>query len=117
MKLAPSINAGTVATALVLCTGIVAMGFGVYRAEGNALGCGTHWVMAALITNAFPLAVSRVPAGWVFLFFCAMMVLQLLWVLTMVPETKGVSLEEIQRWLVGTDVGSDQITATGGNSR
>jgi MFS transporter, SP family, arabinose:H+ symporter len=73
-----------------------------HRAEGNALGCGTHWVLAALITTAFPLAVSSVPAGWIFLFFGAMMGLQLLWVILMVPETKGVPLEEIERRLIGT---------------
>jgi hypothetical protein len=74
-----------------------------YRAAGNTLGCGTHWVMAALITTAFPVAVSSVPAGWIFLFFCAMMVLHLLWVITMVPETKGVPLEEIERLLATED--------------
>jgi hypothetical protein len=41
--------------------------------------------------------VSSFPIGYVFSFFCGMMVLQLLWVKTMVPETKGASLEQIQR--------------------
>ena len=72
-----------------------------HRAAGNTLGCGTHWVMAALITTAFPVAVSTMPAGSIFLFFCAMMVLQLLWVILLVPETKGVPLEEIERRLTG----------------
>jgi SP family arabinose:H+ symporter-like MFS transporter len=39
------------------------------------------------------------PTGYVFLFFTGMMVLQLIWVKTMVPETKGVPLEEIQKQL------------------
>jgi hypothetical protein len=39
------------------------------------------------------------PPGYVFLFFCGMMVLQLLWVKLMVPETKGVPLEQMQRRL------------------
>jgi MFS transporter, SP family, arabinose:H+ symporter len=43
--------------------------------------------------------VSTVAPGYIFLFFCGMMVLQLIWVRTMVPETKGVPLEEIQRRL------------------
>jgi hypothetical protein len=43
--------------------------------------------------------ISSFPPGYVFLFFCGMMVLQLIWVKLMVPETKGVSLEEIQHHL------------------
>jgi MFS transporter, SP family, arabinose:H+ symporter len=70
-----------------------------YRAAGQSLGSGTHWVFAALLTTAFPLMVSAFPPGAIFLFFCGMMALQLVWVLTMVPETKGVPLEEIQRRL------------------
>jgi sugar porter (SP) family MFS transporter len=68
-----------------------------YRAAGQSLGSGTHWVFAALLTTVFPLMVSAFPPGGIFLFFCGMMALQLVWVLTMVPETKGVPLEEIQR--------------------
>jgi len=70
-----------------------------YRAAGQSLGSATHWVFAALLTTAFPLMVSRFAPGTIFLFFCGMMALQLAWVLTMVPETKGVPLEEIQRRL------------------
>jgi hypothetical protein len=43
--------------------------------------------------------VTAFAPGYIFLFFCGMMVLQLIWVRTMVPETKGVPLEEIQRQL------------------
>jgi SP family arabinose:H+ symporter-like MFS transporter len=43
--------------------------------------------------------VAAFPPGYVFLFFTGMMVLQLIWVKTMVPETKGVPLEQIQRQL------------------
>jgi hypothetical protein len=43
--------------------------------------------------------VAVFPPGYVFLFFTCMMVLQLLWVQTMVPETKGVPLEQIQKQL------------------
>jgi len=70
-----------------------------YRAAGQSLGSTTHWVFAALLTTVFPLMVSRLAPGTIFLFFCAMMALQLVWVLAMVPETKGVPLEEMQRRL------------------
>jgi hypothetical protein len=70
-----------------------------YRATGQALGSATHWVFAALLTTVFPFMVSAMAPGFIFLFFCGMMVLQLIWVITMVPETKGVPLEEIQKQL------------------
>jgi sugar porter (SP) family MFS transporter len=66
------------------------------RAEGQALGCSTHWIMAALITSIFPIAATAVAPGYIFVFFAGMMVLQLIWVLTMVVETKGVPLEQVQ---------------------
>jgi sugar porter (SP) family MFS transporter len=66
------------------------------RAEGQALGCGTHWVFAALLTTVFPRMVDAFAPGYVFLFFAAMMVLQLIWVKTMVVETKGVALEKME---------------------
>jgi MFS transporter, SP family, arabinose:H+ symporter len=69
------------------------------RAEGQSLGSATHWVFAALITTVFPRMVSAFSPGAIFLFFCGMMALHLIWVLAMVPETKGVALEEIQRRL------------------
>lgn len=69
------------------------------RAAGQALGSFTHWVFAALLTTFFPGMVSAFAPGWVFLFFCGMMVLQLVWVRLMVPETKGLALEEIERRL------------------
>jgi SP family arabinose:H+ symporter-like MFS transporter len=69
------------------------------RAFGQALGSFTHWTFAALLTTFFPQMVTAFPPGDVFLFFCAMMVLQLGWVWTMVPETKGVPLEQMLRRL------------------
>jgi MFS transporter, SP family, arabinose:H+ symporter len=72
-----------------------------HRAEGQALGSFTHWVFAALLTTFFPKMVSAFAPGYVFAFFSAMMVLQLAWVRLMVPETKGRSLEAIQRDLGG----------------
>jgi sugar porter (SP) family MFS transporter len=70
-----------------------------YRAEGQALGSFTHWTFAALLTTFFPKMVTAFAPGQVFLFFCVMMTIQLVWVVLMVPETKGVPLEEIQRRL------------------
>jgi MFS transporter, SP family, arabinose:H+ symporter len=67
-----------------------------HRAEGQTLGCFTHWIFAALLTTFFPKMVTAFPPGYVFSFFAGMMVFQLIWVKTMVPETKGRSLEQIQ---------------------
>ncbi|KAB2919188.1 MAG: MFS transporter, partial [Dechloromonas sp.] len=58
-----------------------------------------HWMFAALLTTFFPLMVTAFPPGYVFLFFCGMMALQLLWVYGMMPETKGVSLEALEHRL------------------
>ena len=68
-----------------------------HRAEGQALGSFTHWIFAALLTSFFPQMVTSFAPGYVFLFFAGMMVLQLVWVRLMVTETKGRSLEDIQR--------------------
>ena len=65
------------------------------RALGQSLGSGTHWVFAALITLAFPYVTEQVAPTWIFAFFCGMMVLQLIWVCTCMPETKGTSLESL----------------------
>jgi len=74
-----------------------------HRAEGQALGSFTHWIFAALLTTVFPKMVEWTGAneqpqraGYIFGFFCFMMFLQLVWVKTMVPETKGITLEEMQ---------------------
>ncbi len=69
------------------------------RAEGQSLGSFTHWIFAALLTTFFPKMVSALPPGYVFSFFTGMMCLQLLWVKMMVPETKNVPLEELQKEL------------------
>jgi len=70
-----------------------------HRAEGQTLGSFTHWIFAALLTSFFPKMVTEFAPGYVFLFFCGMMVLQLIWVKTMVIETKGVPLEQVQKRL------------------
>ena len=66
------------------------------RAGGQALGSFTHWFMAALIAFSFPSISEKLGGGTTFLIFAIMMVLQLLFVLRLMPETKGKSLEIIQ---------------------
>jgi sugar porter (SP) family MFS transporter len=75
------------------------------RALGQSFGASVHWVFAAIITLIMPVFLDA-KAGilkddpWIiFAFFAFMMTLQLIWVLTRFPETKGVSLEEIQKRL------------------
>jgi SP family xylose:H+ symportor-like MFS transporter len=68
------------------------------RARGQALGSFTHWFMAAVISWTFPM-IAEASGGHAFAFYAVMMVLQLAWVLRVMPETKGVPLEEIQREL------------------
>lgn len=70
-----------------------------FRAKGQTLGCSTHWICAAILTTVFPQLVTSFQPGYVFLFFCGMMVLELFWVIYMVPETKGIPLEEMQHRL------------------
>ena len=79
------------------------------RAMGNSFGCGTHWVFAALITLLTPVFLDE-KAGilkddpWIiFAFFAGMMVLQLLFAIFIMPETKGLSLEELSKKLVKSD--------------
>ncbi|MBI1306762.1 MAG: sugar porter family MFS transporter [Bacteroidetes bacterium] len=73
-----------------------------FRSYGQSFGTGVHWVFAALITLLTPLFLDKDDGVFgqnpapIFFFFAALMVLQLLWVIFIVPETKGVSLEELQ---------------------
>ncbi len=68
------------------------------RARGQALGSFTHWVMAALISWTFPMIAAQ--SGWhAFAFYALCCVGQLLWVIFVMPETKGISLERIQQEL------------------
>ena len=68
-----------------------------HRASGQALGSFTHWFFAAALTLAFPLMVDRLHPGAIFALFCGTMAVQLAWVLLAVPETKGRTLEAIER--------------------
>lgn len=70
------------------------------RDAGMSFGAGTHWVFAALITLMTPWVISQFSGAAIFSFFAGMMVLQLLWVLFIMPETKGVELEELEKQLV-----------------
>lgn len=67
------------------------------RGSGQAFGSSTHWVLAAIIPSLVPFLFTQIGPGPVFAFFAFMMVLQLLFVRFMMPETKGVSLEELSR--------------------
>lgn len=70
------------------------------RASGQSFGSTTHWILAAIIPSLIPYLFSTVGAGAVFMFFAIMMVFQLLFVRFMMPETKGISLEELSKKLI-----------------
>ena len=70
----------------------------VVRAKGQALGCFTHWFMCTIISWAFPVVAER--AGtWAFGFFAAMMAVQLVWAVFFMPETKGGTIEDVEKRL------------------
>ena len=70
------------------------------RAYGQSLGSFTHWLLAAVIAFIFPYIIASLGPGNTFFFFAAMMVLQLIFVVKLMPETKGSSLEQIGRNVV-----------------
>jgi len=76
------------------------------RAFGQSWGTGTHWVFAAIITLITPIFLDSEKGifkenPWpIFIFFSGMMILQLLWVMFKMPETKGVSLEKLEKELI-----------------
>ena len=65
------------------------------RAAGQSMGAFTHWIFAAILANVFPIIAGQFGGGPIFLFFAVMMFLQLLFVRFMMPETKGVALEDM----------------------
>ena len=69
------------------------------RASGQSFGSGTHWVLAAIIPSVVPVLFTTIGAAPVFGFFAFMMFLQLLFVWKIMPETKGVSLEDLTKQL------------------
>ena len=66
------------------------------RGLGQSLGSLTHWVFAAITTYAFPPIIGAWGGGWAFSVFLVCMFGQLVWVLTKMPETKGIPLEEME---------------------
>jgi MFS family permease len=77
------------------------------RARGQALGSFTHWFMAAVISWTFPV-IADLSGGHTFAFYTLCMVGQLLWVLFVMPETRGLTLEAIQRKLTSKPQSSSQ---------
>lgn len=69
------------------------------RSQGGSLGSFTHWIMAAIISWTFPVIVEGSPKGgfYSFVFYSIMMALQLIFIWRVMPETKGRSLEDIQK--------------------
>lgn len=67
------------------------------RANGQAVGSSTHWILAAIVAGVFPFFAGKFGVQYTFLFFAGMMVLQLLYVWKMMPETKGKALEDIEQ--------------------
>ena len=70
------------------------------RNAGQSFGTSVHWVLAAIIPSFVPLLFSRIGAGVVFLIFMLFMVLQLIFVHFMMPETRGISLEKLSEKLI-----------------
>ena len=83
------------------------------RARGQSFGSSIHWVFAALITLVMPWVLGTFSGGPVFAFFAIMMLLQLVFVLILMPETRNVSLEELQKHLVGNDVKLRRVHLSG----
>lgn len=69
------------------------------RSQGGSLGSFTHWIMAAIISWTFPIIVEGSPNGgfYSFIFYTLMMFLSLLFIAKFLPETKGKTLEQIQK--------------------
>ena len=70
------------------------------RADGQAFGSSVHWVLAAIIPSMMPLLIKTLGITSVFAIFAFMIVLQLIWVWRMMPETKGKALEELEKSLI-----------------
>jgi hypothetical protein len=69
------------------------------RSKGQSLGSSTHWIMNFAISLVFPYFAVRFGGGYPFVFFAAMMALMFFVVLFTFPETKGVTLEQMQHKL------------------
>jgi sugar porter (SP) family MFS transporter len=71
------------------------------RSQGGSLGSFTHWIMAAIISWTFPVIVEGSSKGgyYSFIFYAVMMVVAFIFIWRVMPETKGRSLEQIQKEL------------------
>ncbi len=87
------------------------------RARGQSFGSSIHWVFAALITLVMPWVLGTFSGGPVFAFFAVMMLLQLIFVLFLMPETRNVSLEELQKHLVGDNVKLRRVHLSGARAQ
>lgn len=72
------------------------------RAMGSAIGSFSHWFFNAIVSFLFPIALRSIGGGYAFLFFCVATILSLLFYKYALIETKGKSLEEIERLVLGT---------------
>lgn len=70
------------------------------RSSGQAFGVSIHWILAAIIPSFIPFLFESVGPAPVFLFFATMMILQAVWIYLKVPETKGVSLEDLEKQMI-----------------
>jgi SP family xylose:H+ symportor-like MFS transporter len=86
------------------------------RGRGQSLGSLTHWVFAAGVSWAFPGIASALGGGAAFTLFFVCMVGQLIWVMKVMPETKGVPLEEMEQNL-GIQLSADDLVSAGSGPR
>ncbi len=86
------------------------------RGRGQSLGSLTHWVFAAVVSYAFPGIAAALGGGMAFTLFFVCMVGQLVWVLRVMPETRGVPLEEMERNL-GVELAPDDVAGAGPGPR
>lgn len=70
------------------------------RGYGQSFGSSVHWILAAVVPSLIPILFATIGPGIVFTFFAFMMFLQLLFVIFVMPETKGISLEELSKKLI-----------------
>lgn len=70
------------------------------RAAGTSFGCLTHWAWAAIVAQVFPYFAANIGGSFIFGFFCCMMILQLLFAWKMMPETKGIALEDMDKQVI-----------------
>jgi sugar porter (SP) family MFS transporter len=86
------------------------------RGRGQSLGSLTHWVFAAGVSYAFPGIAAKLGGGTAFTLFFVCMVGQLIWVLRVMPETKGVPLEEMEKNL-GIELSEEDLAAASSGPR